>query len=367
MIIYFLLIGFVLICPIIAKIISKEEIRRKKIIVTLSSLAIYLLCVLKSTNVGIDIPGYESAYYQAGKYKWLDTSYIYFEHGYIFLEKLFFSLGFSFQTFLFVVYAVIFIPVALFIYRYSKNITLSFIIYICYQTLVFNLSGLRQSIAISICLCAYMILDKKNVKYTILFFLIVILASQFHRSAILFLLAYFARRVKIDIGFIVGLLAVTICTILFRDEIVSITNKYTGIYQAPKEMTLGGNFLFLVTVSSILLLLYATRNTSESTREPKVEKVPLANEKKAVMSDTIKMLIFSVVLQLIFNGSNVLRVSNYFSLFMVLALPDLCSYFDLESRRMLFIAIVIFMIILFYAQTLKIAQFNCVPYTFFWQ
>lgn len=367
MIIYFSLIAFILLCPFFTSIFSFSESKRRKISVVLSTLAIYLVCALKSTSVGIDIPGYKMAYNQAGSYDWFDTSYIYYEAGYILLEKLFNFLNFSFQEYMIVVYAIIFIPIGIFIYRYSKNVTMSFIVYVCYQTLVFNLSGIRQSIAMSICLGAYMVLGKKNIKNDLVFFILVALATQIHRSAILFLLAYVAKRVKLNLAFIGSIIVAFASAFLFRGNIVSIINMYTGKYQATESMTLGGNFLFLLGTLFVLAFLYFKNQLNMQNYYNLVLNKTVFLERQEFAEGTIKMLAFAVILQLVLNGSSALRAANYFSMFMILAIPDIEGYFDSKSQKIYFLIITLFMIILFYTQSLAINQFNCVPYTFFWQ
>lgn len=366
MLIYYLLIALVLITPVFTQAVYADLLKRRKLTVTIAVGAMFLLCALKNTSVGIDIPGYEIAYNQAGQYGWFDTSYIYFEKGYVLFEKLFNMLGFSFQAYMFVVYALIFIPVGVFIYRYSSNVTLSCIIYICYQTLIFNISGIRQSIAMSICIVAYLLLEKQKIKFDIAFFALVLIAMQMHRSAIIFLLAYLARKIKLNVFSLGAVLVAFVSAVLFRGSIVSLVNSYTGKYQAAASMSLGGNFMFLLVTMMVLLFLYFKFDLKKENNKcgdyHSINTYPVD-----ISRITIVMLIFTVFLQLVLNGSSALRGANYFSLFMILAIPDISTYFNHKSRLFFNIAVIIFMIVLFYAETLSINQFNCVPYSFFWQ
>lgn len=365
MVIYFLLIAFVLVCPTIMEHFNTESEKKRKWVVIISVGAIYLLCALKSTDVGIDIPGYQKAYIQAGQHGWFDTSYIYFEKGYIFIEKLFNILGFSFQTYLAVIYAIVFIPVGIFIYKYSSNVTISCVVYICYQILVFNISGIRQSIATSMCLVAYMCLDKKKFESMIEFVVIVLMATQVHRSAIIFLLAFFARKMKLNVPFLGGTLIFFLGSLMFRSNIVTYLNQYAGKYQAGEEMTLGGNFTFLLATMLLLLFLFFVYHKELFTEgvEAQGSRYYCTDE---FATSTIIMITFTVIAQLVLNGG-LLRGANYYSVFMILAIPDISMYFDSKSEKIYNALIVIFMIILFYTQTLSINQFNCVPYRFFWQ
>ena len=155
MIIYFGLIGFLF---LISFFIKKRNIDRDKqdsLILVLTIGAMYLICVLRKSTVGIDTASYETMYEMSGYFPWDNFSFSNFEYGYILLMKVFAKLGFSFQLFLAVIYAYIFLPLYFFIKKYSKDVTLSLLIYICYQFFVFNLSGIRQSLATGICLLAF--------------------------------------------------------------------------------------------------------------------------------------------------------------------------------------------------------------------
>lgn len=353
MVIYFILIFFILFCPAIVKFIYKNSINKKKIITILSCGALYLVCALKGTSVGIDIAGYEIAYNQAGAYDWFDSSYIYFEKGYIFIEKFFNNLNFPFQLYMAIVYLVILVPLGIFIFKYSKNVTISFIIYICYQFFVFNISGVRQSIAMSICLIAYMVLEEKVFKNFLISILLIYIAFLFHSSAILYFFMILVKIFPLNKFFLIYSVLPLIFVTVFRNTIINYLNIYLGKYQVPENIMLGGNFILLLVILCMSLFMFFKFNNR--------------NGNNIIFEECIKMLYLSVIIQLILNGSSALRAVNYYSIFVIILIPNLMNFFTKSSYLIYKGTIIIFMLFLFYIETLSINQFNCLPYLFFWQ
>ena len=75
--------------------------------------------------------------------------------------------------------------------RLSANHTISYFSLVCFGIYTFSFNGIRQGIAVGICMLAlYYVIHKSFIKYSFL----VILAFFFHKSAILLLPFYFILR-----------------------------------------------------------------------------------------------------------------------------------------------------------------------------
>lgn len=117
----------------------------------------------------------------------LSDSFGNFETGFIVFNKLIKLFTDNTQIFIFICSALGVIPISYMIYRHSTNVVFSFIIFASFIIYYFGFSGIRQAVAVGISVISYeFILRKKKT----LFFLSVILASLFHTSAIMFLIAY---------------------------------------------------------------------------------------------------------------------------------------------------------------------------------
>ena len=87
------------------------------------------------------------------------------------------------------------LSVCLFTYRNSKNPVMSLIVFNCLGLFNFMVQGLRQAIAMSICLFAY---EQCKKNQFIKFILLVAIACLFHASALVFILVYFLSKFKLN-------------------------------------------------------------------------------------------------------------------------------------------------------------------------
>nr|WP_305181935.1 EpsG family protein [uncultured Schaedlerella sp.] len=82
-----------------------------------------------------------------------------------------------------------------FIYKYSQNVLFAVLGFMSLGIMGFYMTAFRQSMAISVCLLALEMADKKK---KIAFTILVLLAMSFHQTAIVFFPVYFIMRMKID-------------------------------------------------------------------------------------------------------------------------------------------------------------------------
>lgn len=87
------------------------------------------------------------------------------------------------------------ISVCMFTYRNSKDPVISFVVFNCLGLFNFMVQGMRQAIAMAICLFAY---EQCKKKHFFRFVLLVAVATLFHASAVIFLLTYFLGRFKLN-------------------------------------------------------------------------------------------------------------------------------------------------------------------------
>ncbi len=163
MAIYFGLVILVLVASLVSYIWSNKD-RKSTFVLLVSGIALFAVYVLRDYSVGRDIPGYYEVYDNMSRELLFDASWTWMEWGYVLLMKLCSMLGLSFRSFLGVLYTFILVPLMIFLKRYSKNVTLSIIIFICFQFFVFSMSALRQTLAMSICMTAYMVANKNGFK-----------------------------------------------------------------------------------------------------------------------------------------------------------------------------------------------------------
>lgn len=183
-------------------------IKNKGVLVFLITLQLFLILALRDNSVGVDLGAYEGMYNYIGRLGWQNLlSRLHFfsiaelpenmriESGYAVFNWLIYQLGFSYHAFLVVCAAVTLLPVGWFIYKYSKNPSLSFLIYISTELYINNFGILRQSIAIGILVLSVPFILQKRLKMSLLF---LALAFTFHRVSLLWLPLCFVPYITLN-------------------------------------------------------------------------------------------------------------------------------------------------------------------------
>lgn len=193
------------------------------------AVCLILLMGLRGVSVGADTIQYERRYRTVEDLIKPGAP----ERGYSFFSYVFSCLGFSFYGYNFVVACVLSGTLMLFYACYSKNTAFSAIIFMTIGLLPMYMSGTRQSLAISICLVAYILVDKHHSLFAIA---LVLLASTFHTSAIacMVAVALIAMRIRLSKQTLFIILGVAAATIVLRNGLVSIIvplipEKYAAI------------------------------------------------------------------------------------------------------------------------------------------
>lgn len=150
------------------------------------------------------------------------------ESGYVAYMKICSLLGLSDRMFLCVTYIFMLFPIYYTIKKYSDNPLLSVIIFICFQFLTFDLSGIRQGLATSICLMGFTFALKEGKRNLIIFYLFAILAFLFHRSSIIFMLVPFIVRMKYNTKNIIMLLSITIVSHFATAKVITVSSVKRG-------------------------------------------------------------------------------------------------------------------------------------------
>ncbi len=365
--IYFGLIVFILAVSMILNLLVRDKNYQKTLIVILSVTAMFLVCALKKDTVGRDISGYEIIYNNTALYSWSNFNYYYFEVGYLLLMKIFVLLFHSsFQLFMGFIYAFIFISLGFFIRHFSKNVTMSLLIYTCYIFFTFNLTGVRYSIALAFCMWAYILVDKHRRKITIIpFIILVLIAFLFHRSALLFFIVYIIYRFKwTPVRNLLYYLMLLVLA-LFRPVIMNYINNNIKDF-GTFSLNFGGNIIFVIGICFIMFFLILPQkkygfNDSQSL------KLGLLDEQRYRVY--LKVLCFtSLILILAGTGTNDLsRVAMYFLIVIILAIPEVISKFELQSRIIANISILMFFLAFYYITVLLPNAYDIIPYQFFWQ
>lgn len=365
MTIYFVLIACVVLLMLLDQNRKTLEHWRNKsdALLLIAFQLLYLVCVLRAPTVGRDIPGYALAYEEAPLYAFDNFDYVYFENGYILMMKLCNMLGLTFQGFLAVVYFIVLAPVYLFIKHHSANRQLSVLIFICYISLDFALSGIRQAMAISILLLAMDILLQEKKHSIPLFLFLILLGVQIHESlyiGLLILPVYYLLKRTSD--FILLTIAGVVVCLFFRGPLLTLIKDLfnKSNLNTSAGLHVGGNILFLSAISIFSFYAYGVHRKSVGLSDTEYSHI---YRKELFM---LKCYVLGLVMALFFGEETTARSYMYFSQTGMVLIPNLCRKMDKTGVRILEFMFVVFYIVFFYFISLKANNLDMVPYKFFW-
>ncbi len=250
------------------------------------------------------------------------------------------------------------------IYEKSTDMYLSVFLFIALRFFYFSMSGLRQAIAMYICVIAYKYIEKRQ---PISFVLFVILAMQFHITAVIFFLAYplsFMKFNKLNCLFITvcGAIAFILFDVILT-KVLGYVPEYYSHYTSTARFEEGniGNILVAV-MQLIFLLLSAFSYYGKDKKE-----ASSAFDEPSFMKN---MMLLSVILSVVSIKATTLdRLYYYFWIFAIIYIPNVINGLLKKDNTIIIIGFLVIVFTMAYNLTLlyyKPEWFSVTPYKFFW-
>lgn len=316
----------------------------------ISGLILFLYASLRAHNLQPDIPIYVNYFNKYATYDYQEITMIFSgtakDPTFHFVGWLFSKVFINVQWWLAFIAGISLAVFCYLFYKESKNPILSVIGLISLGYFEFTLSGLRQAVALSFTMLSFFsIKNKRPIKFIIL----VLLASLFHRTALIFLITYPIANSKMNkMHFIVATVVIALFIFgqsfirNFMQEYLEDT-QYEGYINRTVNLTVSG--LVIQLVIFIFCLYYY----------PAVSK----NYKSANILYNMSYLgvLFQIFSSMI---AEMFRVSMYFSVFNLILIPMVISV-ESDSKLKRLLNFVIGVIFIFYIVWTGIPK-----YSFFW-
>ena len=155
----------------------------------------------------------------------------------------------NYTIYLLLIEAIYIFSVSKFIESESTNQIWSYFIFFCFALYTFSFSTIRQTLAISYCLLSYISFKPKEKKW-ILSACLLVLASMFHKSAVIFVMFYFAKiigyNMKMNKKIIAVIIISPIILTLASSRIINILEENTEKKYAHVSVGGTGMVIFLV-------------------------------------------------------------------------------------------------------------------------
>lgn len=325
----------------------KTEYKQRAWILLFSILPMVLLFVLRYKYVGSDTIGYVSFFqYEIREESFGDIFAEFFvnaESGFRLYCKLISLITDSYTVFFLFNALIIFGSLYRFALKYTTNPFVLFYVLITLGTYQFFESGLRQALAMAICLFAVdFIKDRKIIRFAVLIFL----AYLFHKSAVIFALLYPLCLVK-RYRWMLPLYAV-LATVFgvgfgfFQD----LFNELLGYTYTIEETGNGGIFMLLVLAICAYSLVTMSDKRGDRVNQTVIVQMAL-------------MTVVFWVLRLISRTAE--RVSYYFIFGLYAFFSQTTRFYDSKASLAIKMGIIVACLALFVYRNFGIG------YTFFWQ
>lgn len=151
----------------------------------------------------------------------------------------------------------------LFLRRNTRDFCFGVTAYVCLGLWLFNMQGMRQAIAMSICLFAYEEAKKRNF---LKFVIIVLIASLYHRTALVFFAAYFPFYLHFRLGDMVIILSAGLALLLLSPVILQIGNLLFDKEYTDMVFESGGIIATLIYVLMAVFVFWFDKRRLQSDR-----------------------------------------------------------------------------------------------------
>ncbi|MGI2030313.1 EpsG family protein [Endozoicomonas acroporae] len=238
------------------------------------------------------------------------------------------------------------------IIKYSENKTLSLFCFLMLGFYTFHFNGARQAIAIAIFLFSLRYVLNSNPKK---YFACLFVGFLFHKSILICMPFYYFFRQPLSIRMVLFIVLSSVVMALSVNVLVDFASgfdrRYSGYASRDFE---GGGVVSTIFYIVMLFWLYFVKKSNNI--DNKLYDISL-------LSMLIVSCIGALSVALSLDPSGILRLSAYFSQFLIFALPiSIYSFKDTRERLLVLLLSIIFMIMYFYLTTTSFS--NLAPYRF---
>jgi transmembrane protein EpsG len=271
--------------------------------------------------------------------------------GYLLFQKIVQIFTSENQVFLLVIATLFFTALGNFIYKNTTRLSDAIMAFIIYSVLFysfFSITGHRQTIATAAALYGFEFIKKRKI---IPFAILLICAATIHKSVVLFAPFYFIAPIKKSkqLNWVMLLL---LPVFMVNRNAISTYFKVLGGFEEYGINQEAGTFTF--TAMFLLIAIVALKRS---------DFILKSNPNMVYAFNAFALALLFIPLTWV--NPSAMRVVQYFSIFMLLLVPEIIHSFALISAKLKRdITIVVFIVLI--ALMVK-ANANAAPYGFFWQ
>lgn len=355
MYIYF---GVLIIYSVVQFFLKKRKLPYDKELAVVAMFVLSLLTAFRGSAVGNDTENYLRIFRMNIEGVYLDAWNERFEMGYMLLNKIFAVFGFE-QLILIVTSLITYLCFTYFIVEWSQNVWLSVYMFFMLRYFAEAMNTVRLCMACALLMVAY---DRFLKKHILQFIFIVLVATSFHRTAIIFLIVLVFKYIRLErklvmlwglvtsVGFLVLPLITKLLVYIFPSF-----SYYLGSAYDEKGISMAGAMYTIVWLMVFIVCFY-------------IQKVyNCKNDELNIMNVTMIIAVSVFVLTMRFNLFD--RIAQYFAIYAIVYLPNCIEQITNDKKRKIIKGCVIsFCFCYFWVIQLLRPEWNVItPYIPFWR
>ncbi|MEB7389004.1 EpsG family protein [Aerococcus viridans] len=329
-------------------------------------LFLFILSAFRSDSIGTDTQNYIQTFKIISTAASLNFESFDMEAGYLFFNKILAILFNNPQWLLITTSAIVFTGVGIIVYRYSKNIWMSTFLFFGLNFFTSSMNTTRTFLSLVILLFSIQFIFKNDF---FKFLIVVMVATTFHQSAIIFIIAWFISKIKLNKFTLLIFTSLNLLIFLFLPLllrlIVIVFPTYlnylsSSFYEDGVKLASVINFSINLLIFIIIYLLYNSSYVNRELMRP--EDINIFNK-------SLNILLIGVSLSfLAIRFSLLTRVSYYFMIMSILLLPNVTKLIKKRNLRMalMFTIIFIFFMYTMMVNAIRPEWDSIYPYKFFW-
>lgn len=278
--------------------------------------------------------------------------------GYKVFEKVVHYFTKDYQLYLVIVAVVFFVSLALFLYRNSNIPVLSYTLFCSMFYSFYALTGIRQTIATAI--VVFLGTDAIKKRKLIRFVVLTSIAATIHLSALCFFPFYWLSQIRITKQSIGIYWFLIVLSYIFKNNLLSALQLLIGYdqYSVFQAKTSPYTFLGLLLLMSVFVTFFYKQITTKISYG--ISETDAVVEENEIGRMAVNALFIAGILSsLVLINPSCMRVVNYYSLFLMILLPECAGVFTSRSKRFyVYICMIVLTILLIRNQPV---------YYFFWQ
>ncbi len=269
----------IFICNYISIFFWKTVLKKRKHLIAMISLQMFLILALRDLSMGSDLVNYSGGFQFISSLSFSDlfkrlhliktaelVSPFAYESGYVVINKIVASLGGNFRFFLILHAAFCMWSFAHFINKYSALPYLSFAMLATLGFYEYSFGILRQTLALCILLWSIPYIQKRK---PIKFLIIVFIAFTVHRAALIFIILYPIARLKITrktfkVSFFLWLLMLILVVPIFNNIIVPILKLIGKTTYLEGTLKFNSQIVIMIMLAILIYLFVDFKELNEN-------------------------------------------------------------------------------------------------------